>query len=465
MANTRPLLSGGMDPTGSVYEQDGSIYRSINPEFISFFRSLLNNKTIQKMIGREFVDTSIATEDNINGTLLLKHQKISPTNYSYEWSSEMLHDAARFSLQICLDLLEEDLILKDATPWNVVFNAGNPVFVDFASIMPVDSNLVWVALDQFSRLFLFPLLAAEQGLGRVNRSLMQTSQKGISSSELGDFLPGFSWIKKPWLIKRVYIPHMLVALLQKTGQDKEIGKHIKKVTVSKQARIKFLNDLLSDLNSIHLTDGKSRWSNYYKNIDSFFDPNRFSQKQKVVSKLLQDLKPKTVTDIGSNMGGYAVLAAQNGAFVTAFDTDEDSISMFYRLIKDKKLNILPLVLDVTNPSPPTGWRAIQYPPAIKRFKSEGALALALVHHLAITQGQAFDRIVDELVDYCDKWLITEFVPPEDPRTKEILLTSRRDMSWYSLEGYLAELNKKFKKTTTFDSYPSGRTLILCEDKF
>jgi hypothetical protein len=131
------------------------------------------------------------------------------------------------------------------------------------------------------------------------------------------------------------------------------------------------------------------------------------------------------------------------------------------LVKERDLKILPLVMDVTNPSPAAGWRSVQYLSARDRFRSEGALALALVHHLSITQGQSFDRIVEELSDYCEKWLITEFVPPEDPRAKEILLTCRRDMSWYSLEGFLAALKLKFKTIKTFESYPDGRVLIFC----
>jgi len=178
------------------------------------------------MIGHELVKTVIAPEDDPAKSLLLKHQEISPSNYPYEWPSAMLHDAAVLTLELCIKLLYEGFILKDATPWNVVFNAGKPVFVDFASIMPVDPNLIWVALDQFSRLFLFPLLAAEQGFGRVCRSLMLASQQGISSDEVGNFLPGFEWLKKPWLVKRLYLPRMMVSLLQKSGQDKEIGKYI-----------------------------------------------------------------------------------------------------------------------------------------------------------------------------------------------------------------------------------------------
>ena len=277
MPNKKSQLGGGKDPSGSVYEQDGSIFRSISPEFISFFRSVLEKNTIQRMIGSELVATSLKSEKNDDENLLLMHAKISPINYPYEWSSAMLHDAARLTLEISQNLLDEGLILKDATPWNVMFDSGKPVFLDFTSIMPLDSDLVWVALDQFNRLFLFPLLMAGQGYGRVVRSLMLATQNGISSNEIISFLKPFDWVKKPWLIKRIYLPLMIVSMLQKSGQDKEIGKYIKKVKISTDTRKKFFNELLADLNSIKFKIGERRWSKYYSDMETFFTPEQFNQ--------------------------------------------------------------------------------------------------------------------------------------------------------------------------------------------
>jgi hypothetical protein len=229
----------------------------------------MGNKTIQSMIGNEFVSSAIVSNDS-EKSFTLKHRKISPVNYVYEWPAIMLQDAARLTLEICIKILDEGYILKDATPWNVVYDSGKPYFVDFASIMPIDPDLIWVALDQFSRLFLFPLLAIEQGYGRVCRSIMLSSQQGISSFEVGKFLPGFLWIKKPWLINRLYIPRLIVSLLQKSGQDKEIGKYIKKAEINPETRKKFLINILGDLNTINIGIGKSRWSQYYSDIETFF---------------------------------------------------------------------------------------------------------------------------------------------------------------------------------------------------
>lgn len=461
MAIIPTQLSGGMDPTGNIYERDGSIYRSISPEFIPFVKSLLDNKNIQETINHRFVDTSIYQENTKLNTLTLKHKKILPVNYPYEWSNQMLQDAARLTLDICLELLDEGFILKDATPWNIVFESCNPVFVDFTSIMPVEADLYWVALDQFLRLFLFPLLAAENGFGRVNRSLFLTSQNGLSGQEISHYLPAFSWLRKPWLINRLYIPRAMVNLLQSTDQDKEIEKLISISVISPEKRKIFFKGLLSEVNSIKSNDGDKEQSRYNSDMASFFDPQRFNQKQSAISKLLLELKPKSVVSIGCKKGGYAILAAQMGIPVTAFDTNENSLDLLYQTAKLRNLNILPLIMDITNPTPPSGWRASQYSSAIDRLKGEGALAVTQVHSLAITQCQPFKRIVKEFSDYCEKWLITEFIPIEDPRAKELLLTNRRDLSWYTLEGFLSELNLHFKEVTTFESYPKGRTLIFC----
>ena len=155
------------------------------------------------------------------------------------------------------------------------------------------------------------------------------------------------------------------------------------------------------------------------------------------------------------------MAAQTGARVTAFDTDEDSVGLLYETAKAEVLDILPLVMDCLNPSPTCGWRALQYPSALQRLRSDMALALALVHHLAITQRQTFERIVVALADYAEKWLLTEFVPLDDPRSRELLATHSRDMSWYTLDGFVSALSHMFSCIETFPSYPDGRVLILC----
>ena len=456
------LLGSGMDPTGTVYEIEGKIQRGISKEFTDFALSLLNNPTIQRLLKRKVIETTISQASLEGYSLVLQHRKISPQNYCFEWPAQMLQDAALITLDICLELNREGLVLKDATPWYVIFDGARPVLVDFTSIMPQETDLLWVAYDQFCRLFLFPLTIANQVSGRTCRALLLDSANGITQDEVVRYLPSLAWLGKPWLLNRLYLPKMMVSLLRRTGQDKNLAQFYKKIDFSVIQRQSFFKSLSNDIASIQLTSGKSLWSRYYADINAFLNPAEYHLKQHTVARIIDQCKPHTVTDIGCNQGGYAILAARAGARVIAFDTDEDSIGPLYQFAKRQEVNILPLVMDVLSPSPGCGWRANQYLSAPERLCSEMAFALGLVHHLVITYNQTFDRAVQTLSDYSNKWLLTEFIPLDDPRSRELLATSRRDMSWYSLDNFLEALRRYYPQIETFPSYPPGRTLCLCQ---
>jgi hypothetical protein len=250
-------------------------------------------------------------------------------------------------------------------------------------------------------------------------------------------------------------------MVRRFGGESKLTEMSTRLSPSQKARRGFFTSLRKIVSSIRLPSENSRWAAYYADIESFMRPADFDRKQAAVARVLEECRPASVVDIGCNRGGFSILAANAGARVTAFDSDEPSIALLYRLARDRKLDILPLVMDVLSPSPACGWRAMQYPAAPQRFRSEMALALALVHHLAITQRQTFERIVPTLADYADRWLLTEFVPLDDPRSREISVTQQRDMSWYTLEGFVEALGTTFSRVETIPSHPEGRTLLLC----
>jgi len=456
------LLSANRDPVGDVYIRNGRVLRGIRPEFSEYYKSTLSHNTIKAMLGAKIIETKVIEELLPGYALTLEHPFISPQSYCYEWPLVMLQDAALLTLDICIELNSAGFILKDASPWNIFYRGPHPVLVDFTSIMPQEDNLLWGAYNQFACQFLFPLLVGFYAQGKTTRALLLASQNGVAPNEAGNLLPSSAKIKYPWLFERLYVPKFMMNFLRKTGQEAEVVKLQQRTSYSMPTRQNFLEKLRRDVVSIQFSNSGSLWSKYYEDINEFFTPEHFHEKQKNVAEYLKQTKPKTVVDIGCNQGGYSILAAQSGAKVIAFDTDEDSVAMLHKLADEKRFDILPLVADVLYPSLQSGWRAIEFPSGPQRFRSEMALALALIHHLAITQNQTFDRIVTTLGDYCDKYLITEFVPLEDPRSKELLLTTRRNMGWYSLDAFLDALQKEFKTVRTLPSYPMGRTLCFCE---
>jgi SAM-dependent methyltransferase len=455
-------LGSGKDPVSSVFVAGDRILRGIRQEFREDYLGILSQPVVQAMLGNRIVETRVEEPGLPDYALTLEHRRIDPPSYCYEWSIQMLQDAALQTLEICIELNDAGLVLKDGTPWNILFDGSRPLLVDFTSIMPQEEDILWVAYDQFFRLFLFPLLVGEVGTGKLARALFLSSGNGISPEEIIHILPGLSWVKKPWLINRLYLPMLAMSMATKSGQDKKIRKYSRQIPLKSPTRRSFFEDLKRDVLSLKFNSGSSRWSKYYEDINAFFDPENFNPKQRVVADLLQRCQPGTVVDIGCNQGGYAILAAQAGARVIAFDTDEDSVNALYRLTNLKNLNILSLVGDVLYPAPQVGWRGIEFASAPTRFRSQMAFALALVHHLAITQIQTFERIVQALSDYTDRWLVTEFVPLDDPRSQELLLTNRRDLNWYSLDAFLSCLRSEFSQVEIFPSFPAGRTICFCQ---
>ncbi len=456
-----PLPGSYVDPAGAVYDRDGRIVRGIRDEFAPFYAALLERAVVRRLLGRAVVETEVASPGLPGYPLTLEHRRIAPVSYCYEWPAAMLQDAALLTLDIGVQLLKDGLSLQDAYPWNVVFDGPRPLLVDFTSIVPQDPDLLWVAYDQFCSFFLYPLVMASMGAGRIARALLRDHIAGVPVEEFVRWFPARGVLRAPWLLGRVLLPFWTLSLLRRWGQQDRIVKMAGRLRPSGAARAAFLRSLRARVASLPIGHTASGWTNYYADMQTFNRPEEFSEKQSRVARILGECRPKTLMDLGCNRGGYAILAARSGARVTACDADEASVGFLYQLARERGLAILPLVLDVLNPSPACGWRGVQFAGATQRLRSEMALALALVHHLAITQRQTFERIVPTLADYAEKWLLVEYVPLEDLHSRELMATLRRDMRWYTLDRFRDALGTAFRTIQTYPSHPPGRVLLLC----
>ena len=86
--------------------------------------------------------------------------------------------------------------------------------------------------------------------------------------------------------------------------------------------------------------------------------------------------------------------------------------------------MLPLVLDLSDPSPGLGWRSRERPPFVERVRPDLVLCLAVVHHLALTNTVPLDEIVAFLADFGAP-LVVEF-PHRDDVMAARLLARKRD---------------------------------------
>lgn len=121
------------DPAGSLYFDQAKVFRQVRPAFAAEAESFLCSPLAGKWIesGR-MVSTAIASRE-ADGSLLLEHERIDYPTYPWEWTPGQWAAAGELTLDLCEESLAAGLILKDATPLNVLFRNADPVFVDVLS--------------------------------------------------------------------------------------------------------------------------------------------------------------------------------------------------------------------------------------------------------------------------------------------------------------------------------------------
>ena len=130
--------------------------------------------------------------------------------------------------------------------------------------------------------------------------------------------------------------------------------------------------------------------------------------------------------MGANTGRYSRIAADAGYRVVALDIDPAAVERGYRAIRaDGRTDIMPMLGDVTDPSPGLGWDNTERSRLLDRVDADVVLALALVHHLAIGANVPLPMIASLFAQLAPH-AIVEFVPKEDAMVQRLLAT-RRDV--------------------------------------
>ena len=457
--------SSYVDPNSRVFEWKNEIYRAISKDKEQFYLSFFQSKLFADLQTKGWMIGTQITEYSLDGyAFVVKHDRIPFLSYCVEWPAVMLKDAALLTLKVCQELAGRNLSLQDAYPWNVYYNYADPVFIDAGSIVEAPQELIWTPYQQFCQFFLYPLYLSSAGLSQAAKTMLFDYINGISEENVIRMLPFIYKLIHPQVLKRVVMPYWLGAVMQNmTGKMKAFTKEISNKIDLAKIRIKFLKELISDVNNIKLPIKSSNWHKYYGDDEwsSLNGEAERNQKQQLIVEIIGRLKPDSVLDMACNRGLFAIQAASMGSRVIAFDKDENCVAQLYLDAKEKGLKILPLVMDVLNPTPAFGWNSRQFPSAVERFQSEMVFAFAIIHHLVFRQYQNFDRIAEMLSAYTKNWVLVEFPLPEDEKVKAMWLDR---CSWYNMENFTRSLGAYFIIEGVYDSFPSTRKILLCQKK-
>ncbi len=351
-----------------------------------------------------------------SGYKVIEPELVPFISYPYEWSFSELKDAALLTLRIEEEALEHGMSLKDASAYNIQFLRGKPVLIDTLSFEAYEDGRPWVAYRQYCQHFLAPLALMAYADVRLQQ-LLKAYIDGVPLDLASRLLPAKTRFM-PFLASHIHMH----ARSQQRYADKQIDARSRRM--SRSAMKGLIGSLISVTQRLGWNPKRSEWGEYYNFTN--YTPDSFQEKRRILEDFLREVKPQSLWDLGANTGLFSRIASTAGINTIAFDIDPAAVEQGYRQVKaESETNILPLVMDLTNPSPGLGWAHKERDLLMGRGPADMVFALALVHHLAISNNVPLLKLV-HFLSQVGKSLVVEFVPKGDSQVDKLLAT-REDM--------------------------------------
>lgn len=455
---SKNILGSFRDPDGFLFYQDGLIYRQVNIDYKINYDHLLSSGLYKSLVDADLLIPHM--EVDFEGPLpekcykIIQPELIPFVSYPYEWSFSQLKHAALTTLEIQKRALDFGMSLKDCSAYNIQFRKGKPVLIDTLSFEKYREGRPWVAYRQFCQHFLAPLALMSYKDIRLNQ-LFRIYIDGVPLDLASSILPFYSYFRFP-ILSHIH----LHAKSQKHFADKALNKSDHKM--GHMSFLGLIDSLESAVTKLRWRIQSTEWAYYYENIN--YSSDALDHKKKLVSEFLEEINPKTLWDLGANVGMFSRIASNKGIQTISFDIDHAAVEKNYlECVKKGETNILPLLIDLTNPSPGIGWENQERMSLFERGPVDTVLALALIHHLAISNNLPLNKIADFFNQICAS-LIIEFVPKNDSQVQRLLSTRIDIFPDYSQIEFENEFSNYFDIKRSVRIINSERILFLMRKK-
>jgi hypothetical protein len=407
-----------------------------------------------KLVATEPVSDGLPAELAADGyAAVLRHERVPFVSYPYEWPFGMLRDAALLQLELLRGALAEDLVLKDATPYNVQWRGIRPVFVDVGSFERLRPGEAWAGYRQFCTLFLNPLLL-QAYRGVPFQPWLRGSLEGIPPEDCRRLLS-----LRDRLRRGVLAHVVLHSRLERRYGDRrrDVKGELRAAGFHKgliEANVRGLEKLVGRL---AWEPERSGWASYGE--DTPYTDADAAAKEAFVAETAGLRRRRLVWDLGANDGRYTRIAAEDADFAVAVDADPGVVELLYRTLRDEGAEgILPLVGDVTDPSPGLGWGGRERATLEERGRPELVLCLALLHHVAITGNVPLRSVLAWLAGLGAE-LVIELPTRDDPMVRRLLDAKGPGANPdYDTDGFERALGELFRVKRR-EALPSGTRIL------
>ncbi|MBW1649284.1 MAG: SAM-dependent methyltransferase [Deltaproteobacteria bacterium] len=450
------LPSSFRDPSGFLFFRNGSLYRQVNTIYKKNYDCLIDSGLYKALIDAELliphqeVNINYAISDKVYK--IIKPELIPFISYPYEWCFSQLKNAALTTLKIQKTALNFGMSLKDCSAYNIQFKKSCPIFIDTLSFEKYNEGQLWVAYRQFCQHFLAPLALMSYKDIRLNQ-LLRIYIDGVPLDLTSSLLPNRSRFRFS-ILSHIH----LHAKSQKYFSNKSVTVNSRKI--SRSSFIGIVNSLEAAVRKLKWQPKGTEWADYYQ--DTNYTSEALRHKKQIITEFLDVVKPKNVWDLGANTGIFSRIASNRGIQTISFDIDPAAVEKNYLdCLKKNEINILPLLLDLTNPSSCIGWENQERVSLLERGPSDTAFALALIHHLAISNNLPLSKISNFFKKNCN-YLIIEFVPKSDTQVQR-LLSGRKDIfPDYTQDSFENEFGQYFEIKNSMKIKDTDRILYLMQ---
>jgi len=442
------------DPSGFLFRRESTLYRQINHSYQENYEQLKKSGLYDKLVNDGLLipheEVGIAPADPVKAYRIIAPEPVRFISYPYEWCFSQLKDAALATLKIQQAALNHGLLLKDASAYNIQFHRGRPTLIDTLSFERYRAGQPWVAYRQFCQHFLAPLALMSRVDIRLGL-LLRNYIDGLPLDLASRLLPA-----------RTRLSFSLLTHIHLHAKSQKKYEHRTRKPTSGKITLAGLRGLIDNLNTaIHGLDWSPRdteWADYYQ--DTNYSPEGRRHKEQVLAEFLVTRRPQTVWDLGSNVGEFSRICAAQAEFTVCLDADPAAVEQNYRQCRaEGRDNLLPLLSDLTNPSPGIGWNNEEHFALLERGPADMVLALALVHHLAIANNVPLSAIA-EFLSRLGEWLIIEFVPKDDSQVQRLLATRDDIFGEYTQEAFEKAFSKLYSILGLVKIRESRRTMYL-----
>jgi hypothetical protein len=450
------------DPNGFVFLHDGALYRQINKAGEREYRLLIDSGLYRELSGEGLLVAHDEVPLRLPGTApaaaVIRPERIPFISYPYEWCFSQLKAAALLTLELQKRALHRKLVLRDASAYNVQFIGSQPVFIDTLSFGAREEGTPWPAYRQFCQHFLVPLTL--WGFGLADLVLLNRIHiDGIPLSVAREVLPYRSWFR-PGLLIHIHLHGRAQAV---DGRE-VVGRPARQASMSSTAMLALTESLQKTVQRLSWNPPRTVWSSYTG--DCSYTAAAQYEKRRIVRELIESAERgtelDTVWDLGANTGDYSRIAADLAQHVISFDLDPAVVEANFRACRERRdVRVLPLVQDLTSPSSAIGWHHRERKSLLQRGPADLALALALIHHLALGSNVPLPAIAAFLSESA-RCLIIEFVPKEDSQVRRMMALRQDVFPNYTQPAFEAAFGDRFQVSRSVPVADTGRTLYLME---